>query len=133
LVDFARPFVFSGATMSNVIARLAVPVAFAALVSGCAFAASPTVAELKSNPGRFQDRTVSLNGVVTSSWGLPMVPFRLYRIDDGTGEVTVVAQEGRVPSKGARVRVKGKVNDVATLGGQSLGLHIRQTDLDFKR
>jgi hypothetical protein len=29
--------------------------------------------------------------------------------------------------------VKGRVNDVATFGGQSLGLHIQQTDLDFKR
>jgi hypothetical protein len=28
--------------------------------------------------------------------------------------------------------VKGKVNEVAMLGGQSVGLHIRQTDIDFK-
>jgi hypothetical protein len=37
-----------------------------------------------------------------------------------------------VPSKGARVRVKGRVNEVATFGGQSLGLHIQETDLDFR-
>jgi hypothetical protein len=47
--------------------------------------------------------------------------------------VTVVAQDGRVPSRGARVRVKGRVNDIATLGGQAIGVHIQQTDLDFKR
>jgi hypothetical protein len=29
--------------------------------------------------------------------------------------------------------VKGRVNEVATLGGQSVGLHLQQTDLDFKR
>jgi hypothetical protein len=60
------------------------------------------------------------------------VPFRLYKVDDGTGEVTVVAQNGRVPTKGAHVRVKGKVNEFATFGGQSLGLHIQQKDIDFK-
>ena len=65
--------------------------------------------------------------MVTSSWGVPLVPFKLYKVDDGTGEVTVVAQDGRVPSKGAHVRVKGRVSDVATFGGQALGLHIQQT------
>jgi hypothetical protein len=31
------------------------------------------------------------------------------------------------------VRVRGKLQDVATLGGRSLGLHLQQGDLDFKR
>ena len=79
------------------------------------------------------DKTVAIEGTVTSSWGVPLLPFRMYRVDDGTGEVTIVSQDGRVPTTGARVRVKGKVNEVATLGGQSVGLHIRQTDVDFKR
>jgi hypothetical protein len=30
------------------------------------------------------------------------------------------------------VKVKGRVEDVATLGGSSLGLHIRQTDVDYR-
>jgi hypothetical protein len=114
--------------------RLVTSFALAAMVSGCALAVrSPSVAELKYNPGKYHDRTVAINGVVTSSWGLPLMPFRLYKVSDGTGEVTVVASDGRVPTKGARVRVKGRVNEVATLGGQALGLHIQQRDLDFKR
>ena len=114
--------------------RVAVALALAAMLSGCALATRrPSIAELKYNPGRYQDRTVAIDGVVTSSWGVPLVPFKLYKVDDGTGEVTVVAQNGRTPVKGSRVRVKGRVNDFATFGGQSLGLHIQQTDLDFKR
>jgi hypothetical protein len=74
-----------------------------------------------------------VNGVVTSAWGVPLVPMKLYRIDDGTGEVTVVSNNGRVPTKGARVRVKGRVEDFATFGGQSLGLHIQQQDIHFER
>ena len=91
------------------------------------------MAELKYNPGRYQDKTVTIDGVVTSSFSVPLVPFRFYRVDDGSGEITVLAQDGRVPTKGARVRVKGRMNDVATFGGQSVGLHIRQTDIDFQR
>ena len=104
------------------------------MLTGCSLALrSPSVAELKYNPGRYQDRTVAVTGVVTSSWGLPLVPFRLYKVDDGTGELTVVSQGGRTPSKGSRVRVKGRVSDLAIFGGQSLGLHLEQRDLSFKR
>jgi hypothetical protein len=113
-------------------AGFAATLALAAVVSGCALNSRPSVAELKYNPGRYQDRTIAIDGVVTSSWGVPLVPFKMYRVDDGTGEVTIVAQDGRVPTKGAHVRVKGRVNEIGTFGGQSLGLHLRQTDLDFR-
>jgi hypothetical protein len=125
----ARPFARS-------IARLgfAAPLALAAILSGCALVVrTPSVAELKYNPGRYENKTVAVTGVVTSSWGLPLVPFKLYKLNDGTGELTVVAQGGRTPTKGSRVRVKGRVNDVATFGGQAVGLHLQQTDLSFKR
>jgi hypothetical protein len=101
-------------------------------LSACALSRRTNVAELKYNPGRYYDKTVSIDGIVTSAWGIPLMPFKLYKVDDGTGEVTVVAQDGRTPTRGARVRVKGKVSEVATFGGQSVGLHLRQTDLDFK-
>ncbi|HXW06577.1 MAG TPA: hypothetical protein VD833_15175 [Vicinamibacterales bacterium] len=112
--------------------RLVLPLVLVAVVSGCALSRSPSIAELKYNPGRYQDRPVAITGVVTTSWGVPLMPFKMYKVDDGTGEVTVVSQHGRVPSKGARVRVKGRVNEVAMFGGQSVGLHIRETDLDFR-
>jgi hypothetical protein len=121
--------------MAGFIARVIAPLAVAATLSGCALAVrTPSVAELKYNPGKYQNKTVSINGVVTSSWGVPLVPFKLYKIDDGTGELTVVAQDARrTPTKGARVRVKGRVNDVATFGGQAVGLHLEQTGISFKR
>jgi hypothetical protein len=100
------------------------------LLAGCA--ANPKIAELKYNPARYHDRSVTVDGVVTSSWGLPLVPFKLYKVDDGTGEVTVLAQDGRVPSKGARVSVKGRVNEFATFGGNSVGLHLRQESIKFR-
>ncbi len=108
--------------------------ALVAMLSGCALAVRrPSVAELKYNPGRYHDRTVAIDGVVTSSWGVPLVPFKMYKVSDGTGEVTVIANDGRVPSRGAHVRVKGRVSEVATFGGQAVGLHIQQKDLDFRR
>ena len=114
------------------LARLVAPLGLALMFAGCALH-NPSVAEIKYNPGRYQDRTVAVTGVVTSSWGVPLVPFKMYKIDDGTGEMTVVANNGRTPTKGSRVRVKGRVSDVAMFGGQSVGLHLEQKDIDFKR
>ena len=102
-----------------------------AAAAGCA-AHTPRIADVQNNPGRFEDRSVIVEGTVTSSWNVPLVPFKMYKVDDGTGEITVVSQNSRTPGKGARVRVRGRVEDVATIGGRALGVHLREQDLSFK-
>jgi len=120
--------------MRGLLSRATAAAALTILVSGCALTTRhSTVQEIKYNPGRYHDRKVSIDGVVTSAWGVPLVPFRLYKVDDGTGEVTIVSQGGRAPTRGSHVRVTGRVSDMATFGGSSVGLHIRETDLDFRR
>jgi hypothetical protein len=106
----------------------------AGFASGCALAVgNPRIADLRDNPGRYQNRSVNIDGVVTSSWGLPLVPFRMYKVDDGTGELTVLSQGSRMPTRGAHVRVKGRVNEVGVFGGQALGLHLREEHLNVNR
>src|SRR3990170_8377809 len=101
--------------------RFALIAALALLASACGLGLrNPNVSELKNNPGRYQDRSVNIDGVVTSSWGVPLVPFRMYKVDDGTGEVTVLSQGSRPPARGERVRVKGRVSDLAVLGGRAV-------------
>ena len=109
-------------------------VALALTLSGCAVSLhNLDIADLQRHPGRYQDRSVSVSGVVTSSWGVPLLPFRFYKVDDGTGEVTVLSESARMPATGERVRVKGRVQEVAVLGGRPLGLHLREEDVYFKR
>jgi hypothetical protein len=119
--------------MTKTLTRFTVAASLALLTSACASFGSRSIADLRQHPGRYQDHTVTVNGVVTSSWGLPLVPFRFYKVDDGTGEVTVLSEGSRMPMKGERVRVKGRVEQVAQLGGRALGLHLRERDLDIKR
>ena len=105
-----------------------------ALTSACATSLrSPHVADIRYNPGRYQNQTVSINGVVTNSWGGPFIPVSYYKIDDGTGEMTVLSQGGRrLPSRGEHVRVRGRVNEVAVLNGLAFGLHLREDALYVK-
>jgi hypothetical protein len=114
--------------------RLFVVLALAVTVSGCALSLrNPNIADLQRHPGRYQDHSVSVSGVVTSSWGVPLVPFRFYKVADDTGEVTVLSQGLRIPAAGERVRVKGRVQEVAVLGGRPLGLHLKEEDLYVRR
>jgi hypothetical protein len=111
--------------------RLTIVLLSALLITSCA-ARGVKIAQLKDQPGKYDDKAVRVTGVVTSSWGIPLVPFQLYNVDDGTGEITVVSRYGRTPSKGSRVSVKGRINEFATFGGRSVGLHIQEEDRDYK-
>ena len=83
------------------------PLASPPSLAGCASGAS--IGQVKTNPGRYVDSNVTVHGTVTSSWGIPLVPFKMYQVDDGTGEMLVVSQhDQRIPSKGAQVRVTGQ-------------------------
>ena len=74
----------------------AVTLLTAFVISGCA-ARGVRIAELKDQPTKYDDKSVSITGTVTSSWGIPLVPFQLYNVDDGSGEITVVSNSGRTP------------------------------------
>jgi hypothetical protein len=116
------------------LSRFMAIVVLTVVVPGCATALrSPNISELQHHPVRYQDHSVSVSGTVTDSWGLPLVPFRMYKVDDGTGTVTVLSQGTRMPARGERVRVKGRVNEVAVFGGQAIGLHLQEESLYVRR
>jgi hypothetical protein len=128
------PFFRRGPVMKNIARSFAV-LSFALMVSACAgVLRSPDIADVKRNAGHYSDRTVTVDGTVTSSWGVPLVPFKMYKVDDGTGEITVLSRGGeRTPSRGSHVKVKGVVRDVAMFNGMPLGLHLEERDLDIRR
>ena len=105
--------------------------AAAVLTGACASMGSRSISEVKTNPGKFADKTVTVEGVVTTSFGIPLVPFKVYRISDGTDEMLVISDNSRIPGKNARVRVRGEVEEVALIGGRSFGLHIREKSIKF--
>ena len=116
-------------------ARAFAALSLAAIVSGCAgLLRHPDIGDVRQNAGHYSNRTVTLDGTVTSAWGVPLVPFKMYKVDDGTGEITVLSRAGnRTPVRGSHVKVKGVVRDVAVFNGIPLGLHLEERDLDIRR
>jgi hypothetical protein len=106
-------------------------IAASVFAGACASAGNRSISEVQTNPGKFADRTVTVEGVVTTSWGIPLVPFKVYRINDGSGEMLVVSDGSRLPGKNARVRVRGEVEEFALIGGRSFGLHLRERSVKY--
>ncbi len=107
-------------------------VALAAVSGACAsMGGERSISEVKTNPGKFHDKTVTVEGVVTTSFGIPLVPFKVYRVSDGTEEMLVISDDSRIPSKNARVRVRGEVKEVGLFGGRSFGLHLREKSIKY--
>lgn len=112
--------------------QLALTVLLAVTLAACAMRAR-SIADIRDDPGRYDQRQVEVSGRVTSAWGIPLVPYGLYKIDDGTAEITVLSDKRGAPARGAVVTVRGNVRQVANFGAQSIGLHIEERSRRIER
>jgi hypothetical protein len=78
--------------------------------AGCA---TKSLNDVLADPSRYANRDVTVKGEVTQS--VSVLGHGSYKIEDGNGSLWVVSTKG-VPRKGARVKVTGKIRDVADLG-----------------
>jgi len=85
-------------------------------LSGCA--STVRISDLMAAPQRYDGQTVRIEGTVTRSAGVLGVGG--YEIDDGSGQIFVVAQTGGVPAQGARTRVTGRFQSIFNLAGRSV-------------
>ncbi len=88
------------------------------LLLGCP-GAKP-IKELLDDPSRYDGKTVRIAGEVKEAAGV--LGYGAYKIDDGTGTLTVVSQGGGAPRVGAKVGVEGTFRAAFTLGSQSLAV-----------
>jgi len=79
-------------------------------LTGCA---TKSLNDVLADPSRYANRDVTVKGEVTQS--VSVLGHGSYKIEDGNGSLWVVSTKG-VPRKGARVKVTGKIRDVADLG-----------------
>jgi hypothetical protein len=91
-----------------------------ALLTACG---SVKISRINADPSRYANRTVSVNGRVTNSIGV--LGTGGYQVDDGTGTIYVLSRTG-VPSRGAEVRVTGRVTPGATVLGRTIGVAIQE-------
>ncbi|HYP09756.1 MAG TPA: hypothetical protein VER03_26265 [Bryobacteraceae bacterium] len=106
--------------MTKRISLLLIPAAL--LLTGCG---STRIGRILADPARYQNRNVTVEGRVTNSIGAFVAG--VYEVEDESGKIYVLSSRG-VPTKGARVQVKGNVTPGINVMGRSFGTTIRESD-----
>jgi hypothetical protein len=99
----------------------------AGLVIGLFLAAceQARISQINADPGRYMNKEVAVVGHVTQSIGA--FGKGIYQVDDGTGRLWVLANVRGVPSKGAKVGVKGYVKPTITFLGINYATVMEET------
>jgi hypothetical protein len=85
-----------------------------------------SVARINRDPGHFVGKEVAVAGHVTTSYGI--LGTGVSEIDDGTGRIWVYSQNYGVPGNGAKVGVRGTLQQGFSLGGRNFATIIRETE-----
>ena len=105
--------------------RIAVLLLLPALVlvlAGCP--KQTTIADIKKDPARYENKEVSLRGKVTQAFGA--LGQGIYEIDDNTGRLWVLVESTGVPRPGAEVETVGTIVPGVTFGGRDYGTSLRE-------
>ncbi|TMQ67705.1 MAG: hypothetical protein E6K81_17030 [Candidatus Eisenbacteria bacterium] len=108
-------------SMSHALALLALPLLL--LTAGCKGGLTP-IKTLLDDPGRFDHQTVRIGGTVKQ--GVGILGYGVYRLDDGTGTLTVVTKEGGSPREGAKIGAEGEFRSAFTLGTETAAVLVEK-------
>ena len=107
------------------------------LIAACGFAAALALAgcdqlsigytpvkDIVASPGPFEGKEVKVKGKAQDP--VQLFGLKMFTVADETGQIKV-STAGAVPATGTEVAVKGVVKSAVIVGGQSVGLHIEET------
>lgn len=100
----------------------------AATVLAAACSANPRIDQIMGDPRGYVDNTVTIEGKVTDQFSLVVVKY--YTVSDGSGSINVVTSR-TLPAVGQKVKVRGKVIEVFSLGTKRL-IVLMEDDGDAK-
>ena len=116
--------------MTIKIKTILVCLVFATALLATACPSRVSIGKILADPSKYSDKEVVIAGRVTNSYGVAMLG-GVYRIDDGTGSIWVLTVRG-VPSKGAEVGLKGRVQEGLSYGGRNYGLGVIENERKVK-
>jgi uncharacterized protein YdeI (BOF family) len=97
-----------------------VAAAVAIALSSCGPAATP-VADIVKSPASFDGKEVTLRGTAKDQTRIPLVDMKSYVLKDNSGEIMILT-DGELPKTDEKLTVKVKVQNLAIVNGESLGM-----------
>lgn len=96
-------------------------------LAGCAyvpFGYTP-IKDIVENPAHYANKEVKVKGDVSDVTKLPFLDTAFYTLTQDNYQIVVTTQ-GTAPATNSRVVVVGTVENVAIIGDESIGLHLRE-------
>jgi len=88
--------------------------------------ARTSIERINRDPGRYVGKEVAIAGHVTTSFGA--LGTGVFEVDDGTGRMWVFSERYGVPGNGARVGVRGRIEQGFSFGGRSFATIMRESE-----
>lgn len=110
----------------NRIAILVVCATFFGL-AGCDSLQAVKIEEVVQKAASYEGKEVTLRGTASQATKIPLVEAKTYRLKDATGEI-LVSTSGSLPKEGEEVVVRGRVESIAIIAGQSYGLAVTEIE-----
>jgi hypothetical protein len=85
-----------------------------------------SIERINRDPGRYVGKEVAIAGHVTTSFGA--LGTGVFEVDDGTGRMWVFSERYGVPGNGARVGVRGRIEQGFSFGGRNFATIMRETE-----
>ena len=85
-----------------------------------------SIERINRDPGRYVGKEVAIAGHVTTSFGA--LGTGVFEIDDGTGRMWVFSERYGVPGNGARVGVRGRIEQGFSFGGRNFATIMREME-----
>jgi cytochrome c-type biogenesis protein CcmE len=83
------------------------------------------IGDVTAAPASFEGKEVRLRGVASPALKIPFTDSKAYLLRDPSGEITVMTV-GAMPKEGETVVVRGRVENVVLIAGQSLGVTVKE-------
>ncbi len=84
-----------------------------------------SVSDIIQNPTKYDGQKIKLKGRVSNVTKIPFMEIKLYALSDHGQQIMVVAKD-TVPAANSEIAVIGIVENIAIVGDQSVGLHLRE-------
>ena len=76
-----------------------------------------TIADIKKNPQRYEDKTISVSGTVQDYGNIALgSAWHSFLLDDGSGSIVVKTKRTISPKSGTQITIKGELEELIVIG-----------------
>jgi hypothetical protein len=108
-------------------AWIIVPIVVLCIVAGCDYLpfGYTEISDVVRNPAVYDGKEIKIKGSVSNVVKIPFIEMKMYSLRDKGAEITVIT-DGPLPAGNQKIAVKVRVSSMAIIGGESIGLKVKE-------